>query len=292
MQEHLPMPEQSYRVDQATRLRQIAMNTRNTVAAAGPHVITVTSGKGGVGKSTIALNLAIKFCDFGKRVLLVDADTNLGNLDVMLGITPKWRLGDLLRGEKRADEVIVSPHPGVSVLPGSSGDSNHPTLDAEVVGRIMDELTAMEERFDVVLVDTSAGLSPEIIAYAVNSDETIVVTNPEPTAIMDAYAVIKVISIAQPDATMHVLLNGARTPRDADEAARKLQMAISHFLKVDTTYLGSIPYDANVAKSIVQQRAVVQLFPMCGASLSVQNLAQRIVSRSLTSTPGRIHAWQ
>ena len=286
------MHEQSQRLDQATRLRQIAMNAKAAPKSVVPHVITVTSGKGGVGKSTVALNLAIKLSDFGKHVLVVDADANLGNLDVMLGISPKLRLGDVLRGDRHFEDVIVTPRPGLAILPGSSGDASYPAPGPGDIGQIVDDLAVLEPRFDCIIVDTSAGLSPDIISFAVNSDETIVVTNPEPTAIMDAYAVIKVISLAKPEAVLQVLMNGARTPRDADEAARKLHLAINHFLKIETPYLGSIPFDPNVARAIARQHPVVEAFPMSAASLSIQNLAQRVTSRSLSMTSRRSLSWQ
>ncbi len=273
--------------DQATRMREIAHQYREAALAAKPYMLTITSGKGGVGKSTIALNLAIKLCDLGKRVLLFDADANLAGIDVMLGISPRFRLSHVLRGERDIEDVLFSPYTRLKILAGSSGEVDYPILTGSVQSQLLDDLFMMEERFDVLLVDTGAGLNPEIIGYAERADETLVVTGVEPTAVMDAYAMMKVIIAGRGDAQISLLLNNARLPGEAEEAAAKLQLAVANFLKREIQYLGSVPFDPNVAKAVKLQLPVVRAFPLSAASLSLQSLAQMLIRRSINASVRR-----
>ncbi len=274
--------------DQATRLREIAVRYREQALASHPYVLTVTSGKGGVGKSTIALNLAIALADLGKRVVLLDADANLGGLDVMLGVSPRHRLGSVLRGEMDIEDILIAPFPRLKVLPGNSGELDYPVLTPEKQHRLLDDLLLLEEPYDVLMIDTAAGLTPEIISYADRADETLVVTTVEPTAIMDAYAMMKVIFAANSDIPISLVVNSVQLPRDGAEAARKLQMAVTHFLRRDIAFLGSIPFDPAVQKSVIKQQPAVRLAPHSAVALSVQVLAQRFIQESLSSTMRRV----
>lgn len=269
------MRSTTYRQDQAATLREMALNNSLGLIHR-PHVITITSGKGGVGKSTIALNLALKLGEFENNVLLVDADTNLGKLDVMLGVSPTLRCGDILRSEHAVDDVAVSISSNVKLLAGNSGDSNHPMLTKEKQERFLNALVSTEEHFDYVVIDTSAGLTENVIGYATFSDLTVVVSNPEPIAVIDAYAMIKAIRFADDSVPVKVLMNGSRKPSEADDAMMKLKMAASHFLQCDVPYLGSIPYDRYTSEAIVQQQPLVHCYPSSGASLSLELLARHI----------------
>jgi flagellar biosynthesis protein FlhG len=271
-------------------MREIARRYRQSALSSRPYVITVTSGKGGVGKSTISLNLALKLSDFGKRVLLFDADANLGGIDVMLGVVPRFRLSHVLRGERDIEDVLISPSPGLRLLPGSSGEVDYPLMTGPAQMQLLDDLQLMEEKCDILVIDTGAGLTPEIIGYAERSDETIVVTSTEPTAVMDAYAMINILTAAKRETVISVLVNNARLPRDAEDAAQKLKSAVSHFLKRDINYLGSIPSDGCVPRAISQQQPVVRAFPRTAASLSLQSVAQQLMHVSLQSAMRRVEA--
>lgn len=267
-------------LDQATRLREIAEQKCSRSHPTKPHVITIASGKGGVGKSTVALNLALRLADLGSNTILLDADENLGNIDVMAGISPRLRLGDVLRGEKDIEEVIVSPSKNFSILPGNSGDSGYPIMTMEKQTELLNDIADLEQRFDYLVIDTSAGIGQDIINFAVHSHETLIVTNPEPTALMDAYALIKMITLADALAPLKIIVNAARTPGEADETAAKLQMAVKHFLQKHVHYLGSIPYDTSVAKAVSRYRPVIKEYPVSGASLSIHMLAGRLVEQT------------
>lgn len=294
------MPEKPTVLDQAMNLRQIVRAETHRPAAdlyaearrasgentpgnvPKPHWLAIVSGKGGVGKSTVALNLAIKLCDFGKKVLLLDADSNLASLDVMLGIAPRFRLGHVLRGERDIEDVLVSPYRGLKFLPGSSGEIDYPIVSPSKQEAFLEALASLEERFDFVLIDTAAGLNHEITAYVRSADETIVVTSHEPTAILDGYAVIKILTANNKSRKVGVLLNAVRSPREADEAAGKLQKAVRHFLNIDVGYLGFIPYDGAVQAAIVEQQPVVLRFPNSGAAHSLGVVARAFILSSTT----------
>jgi len=248
------------------------------VGSSRPHVVTITSGKGGVGKSTLALNLAIKFAEAGKDVLLLDADANLANLDVMTGLTPKWRLNDVLKGNIGLEDAFVSAYPRLKILAGSSGDPEYPQPGLTQQNQLMRDLVSTEQRFDLILIDTSAGLSREIVNFAIHSDEALVVTNAEPTSVMDAYAMMKIILAGRSDIPLNFVMNAVRFPQAADDAAEKLRTALWHFLKAQARYVGFIPYDENIPRAVAQQQPLVKLYPHAAASIAIQSFARTFAS--------------
>jgi flagellar biosynthesis protein FlhG len=176
--------------------------------------------------------------------------------------------------------VLVTPVPGLRLLPGSSGDVDYPLSNAETLRSFIADLKSLEERSDYIFMDTSAGLTPEVVGFAVQADEAIVVTTPEPTAVMDAYAMIKVIHLTNPDVPIKVVMNAVRVPAEADDAEAKLVVAVNQFLNASFTYLGTIPYDHHVVSSIARQRAVIREFPTSSASLSLKAMAQQFLHQS------------
>jgi flagellar biosynthesis protein FlhG len=273
--------------DQASRMRDLASRTRRRRQGSAPLLLTVTSGKGGVGKSTIALNLALAFAGSGVKVLLVDADANLAGLDILLGVAPRFRFGDVLRGEREIEEVLIGAGPGLKVLPGSSGDVDYPLLTAERQAQVLEDLRTLEERFDVVIIDTAAGLTREVVTFATEADRVLVVTTPEPTAVVDAYAMVKVVTVSRPDAEVEMLINAARLPREAEETAHKLRLAVAHFLKREIRCAGVIPYDPAVRAAVLEQKPLMVSAPHSAAALSVQAVARAFAGQHLMSTEGR-----
>jgi len=257
--------------DQAERMRQIAEQYRRP---ARPHVITVTSGKGGAGKSTVALNLAITFCDMGKRVILLDADANLGGLDVMLKLSPRYRLADVLREDVDLEDALLTPREGLRILAGNSGEVDYPLMTPDVQERLIDEIIGLRERYDLLMIDTAAGLTPEVIQFAEPADETLIVTTTEPTAILDAYAMMKVLWSARADAAVNLVVNAVREPADADETVNRLRLAVDHFLGRSFGYPGFVPFDPCVHRAIVQQEPVMTRFPRSAAALSIKAIGR------------------
>jgi len=273
--------------DQAARMRALAARSRTRVPGDGPLVLTVTSGKGGVGKSTISLNLALALTGCGSKVLLVDADANLAGLDVLLGVAPRFRLGSVLRGERNLEDVVMGAGPGLKILPGSSGEIDYPLLDPERQRQLVEDLRSLQGPFDVVIIDTAAGLSREVVTFAVEADHVLVVTTPEPTAVVDAYAMVKVIATSGADVDVEMLINAARLPHEAEEAAHKLRLAVAHFLKREIRCAGMIPHDPAVRSAILEQRPLMISAPRSAAALSIKAIARRWAEERLTSTRGR-----
>lgn len=267
-------------LDQATRLREIAEQYCERPRSSKPHIVTVTSGKGGVGKSTIALNLAVRLAELGNRTLIFDADENLASIDIMMDTSPTLRLGNILRGENDLEQVIYSPLKNLCILPGNSGECGYPKMTLEQQNALLNDIAELDDRFDYLVIDTPAGIGEKIVNLAVHSHETIIVTTPEPTAVLDAYAMIKLITLADEHVPVSLIVNNERTSGQAKETASKLQLAVARFLNRTVSYLGSIPYDPHVATAILHQSPLLKEFPMSSASLSLHILAERFVEQA------------
>lgn len=264
--------------DQAAAMR--AMMARGYAQAGRlprPYVLTVTSGKGGVGKSTVALNMGLALARLGRKVVLFDADANLAGLDVMAGVAPRFRLGDVLRGERDVESVMVTIAPGLQLLPGSSGDPGYPLPTPEEQQAVLNDVLEREERTDLVIIDTAAGLTPEIVRYGEEADSVLVVTTPEPTAVMDAYAMVKILGVSAPGRLVEFVINNARSIRDGEETFAKLHTAVLHFLGRQIACAGIIPADTRAGDAIRRQEPLMAAYPRTAASLSIQSLAHAVL---------------
>ena len=222
----------------------------------------------------------------GRRVLLVDADENLGGLDIMLGLSPAHRLGEVLRGERDLEDVLVDALPGMKLLPGSSGDTDYPGGVQGMPERLLERIGALEQPSDVVLVDTASGIGRDVLGFAIGADETIVVANTEPTSVMDAYALIKCILLERPQQPISVVMNGVASLREADLAVEKLRRAVQHFLRSDVGSWGTVPHDSSVPKAIAAQVPVLRRSPSSAAALSMRALAKRLLQHSIIREKG------
>jgi flagellar biosynthesis protein FlhG len=273
--------EKQHMHDQATRMRHIAGIYAQAARAPKPFVITVTSGKGGVGKSTVALNTAMILADLGVKVVLLDADANLSGLDIMSGVTPRFRLGHVLRAECDVEDALVTLGTGIRLLAGSSGELDYPQLGTDAQRDLVGGVIGMDDPVDVVMIDTAAGLTPEIVQYTEEADTVLVVTAPEPTAVMDAYALIKVISLGGIVQPVNVVVNGVRTPREGEETFEKLQAAVRHFLQREIGCAGCIPRDERVSEAIRNQEPLVRRYPRSAAALSINVLARSLLTTTI-----------
>ncbi len=240
-------------------------------------VIAVASGKGGVGKTNVVANLAVSLSKAGKRVLLLDADLGLGNLDVLLGLVPRHTLEDVLVGTHTLAEIMLKGPAGINVLPASSGVPRLTSLTESQQLMIQEQLADLAAEMDVLLIDTGAGISPNVTFFASSADETMVIISPEPTSLTDAYALIKVLARQFRERRFKVLVNQAKSPREASEVFGKLDVAVDRFLHVSVELVGAIPYDDYIHMAVMQQKAVADIFPEAPAAQAFKQLAQHVV---------------
>ncbi len=243
-------------------------------------VITITSGKGGVGKTNIVANLGITMSQLGKRVMILDADLGLGNLDILLGLAPRYNFSHFLNGTRSLEEVVVCGPEDIQILPAASGIDELTSISDEQRTRILSDLNGLLASVDILLIDTAAGISSNVTYFAAAAHEIVVVVSPEPTSITDAYALIKVLSVKYDASKFKLLVNMAANIKESQEVFRQLSMVTERFLDVDIEYIGYVKYDRNVVSGVKRQKAVRQLYPETDASRCLLSLA-----RKLSDTP-------
>ncbi|MGI6707473.1 MAG: MinD/ParA family protein [Clostridia bacterium] len=268
--------------DQAQRLREMVQGkeTPGRRSDRTNRIITVTSGKGGVGKSNITVNLAIELQRQGQRVLVLDADFGLANVDVLLGITSKYNLSHVINGAKSILEVIEDGPNGLKFISGGSGIQELIHLKEEELEAFIRKMGSLEDEADVILVDTGAGLSPNVMRLVLSSDEVILVTTPEPTAIMDSYALVKTAVSENPGIRIHLVVNKAETRREGEELLERFRAVTRDFLKVELDSLGYMVYDQTVLKAVKYQEPFSLRYPHSTPSRNMQ-----MITRKLLNTP-------
>ena len=239
-------------------------------------VIAVTSGKGGVGKTNVVANLAVGLARAGKRVLVLDADLGLGNIDVLLGLVPRYTLEDVLSGSRSLSDIIIPGPAGIQVLPAGSGLPKLTTLSDTQQLILQTELERIADNVEVLLIDTGAGISPNVTYFAAAAQETIVVISPEPTSLTDAYALMKVLCREYRERRFKVLVNMVKCQRDATQTFRKLDVAAERFLNISLEYLGFIPLDDYLPMAVIEQKAVTERFPASPSSRAFVELAKKV----------------
>jgi len=257
--------------EQDTVMPAMAQGNRRT------RVIAVTSGKGGVGKTNVVANLAVELARGGKRVLVLDADLGLGNIDVLLGLVPQYTLEHVLSGSRHLSDIVIEGPAGIHVLPAGSGLPGLTSLTDVQQMILQSELEIVTDRAEVLLIDTGAGVSPNVTYFASAAQETIVVISPEPTSLTDAYALIKVLCRNHRERRFHVLVNMAKGQREAMQTFRKLDLVAERFLNVGLEYMGFIPFDDYLPMAVVEQKAVTERFPGSPASRAFRHLAKTVV---------------
>jgi flagellar biosynthesis protein FlhG len=255
-------------IDQATGLKRM-------VQPEPVRVIAVTSGKGGVGKTNVSVNLACAMASSGKEVLLLDADLGLANVDVLLGLHPQYNLSHVLAGERSLEEVIVEGPVGLKVIPASSGVKRMVDMSAMEHAGVVRAFNELPYHFDVLVVDTAAGISDSVTSFVRASQEVIVVVCDEPASITDAYAMIKVLNREHGVQRFRVLANMARSIREGYELFTKMARVCDKFLNVSLDFMGSVPHDEQLRLAVQKQRAVVDLYPSSRAALAFKKLASK-----------------
>jgi flagellar biosynthesis protein FlhG len=238
-------------------------------------VIAVTSGKGGVGKTTVSVNLAMAMAERGKEVVLLDADLGLANVDVLLGLKADYNLSHVISGERSLDEIMVTAPGGVRVIPGASGVRRMTELSEREQGGLIYAFSGLASSTDVLIVDTPAGIGTPVINFCSAAQEALVVVCNDPASLTDAYATIKVLNQASARTRFRILVNQARSAQEGQTLFQKLVEATGRFLDVSLDLVGTIPFDPCIPRSGMSRRAVYSAYPGAGSVAGFKKLAER-----------------
>lgn len=277
-------------MDQAATLRQISRQKKASQSARAPEkavgykqnvcVISITSGKGGVGKTNIAANLAYILAGMKKRTLVLDADCGLANIDLILGLTPAYNLHHVLKGEKTLRETIIDGPGGIKILPSSSGIQEMSALTVEQKMILRDEFKALQSPPDFLLIDTSAGIAENVMYFNMVAREIIVVVTPEPTSLTDAYALIKILYRRHAKKRFRLLVNMVKSEGEAKEVYLRLAQATNHFLHLAIEHLGYIIYDENMPKAVKKQKLLAEIYPDSPSVKCLRDVAEKLCQPS------------
>ena len=275
--------------DQADSLRSMNTELSNTQSAIQPdsatRVYSITSGKGGVGKTAVVANMAVSMANMGKKVLILDADLGLANIDVVFGLAPRYNLNHFFSGEQPLAEILVQGPHGIQILPAGSGVQNFTRLDSTQKLKLLEGLDTMHNDFDFVFIDTEAGISENVTYFNTAAQEILVVTTPDPTAITDAYALMKLLSTKYHEKAFNLVVNQTQNENEALDVYRKLTMVSNRYLDISIDFLGSIPSDKQMVEAIRKQRVMVDLYPGSKIASAFSQLAATISSEQPPATP-------
>lgn len=266
-------------MDQANTLRRIVQHRQRnssqlqTPLKAAPRVIAVTSGKGGVGKTNTVLNLSLALSRLQRRVLLLDADMGLANVDVLLGLTPRYTLEHVLSGERDVNDVMLHGPHGLRILPSSSGISELSELSPDEQTRLFGELSRIDDEVDYLFIDTGAGISSNVLRFNACAGEVYLVVSPEPTAMTDAYALMKLLAVKYHVHRFGLIANQVNSEQDGRNVYERLNRVCSQYLQARLAYLGSVPFDRHIHRAVRLQRALMDAFPQAPAARSLSRIA-------------------
>ncbi len=259
------------RMDQANGLRQI-------VSPDPIRAIAVTGGKGGVGKTNVSVNLGVAMCEIGHRVMLLDADLGLANIDVILGLHPKYDISHVLSGERGLEEVMVEGPAGLRIVPGASGIQALAEMGTAEHAGLINAFSDVAGQVDTLIVDTAAGISDTVLSFARASHEILVVVCDEPASITDAYAIIKLLNRDYGHQRFRILANMARSAQEGRDLFNKMCRVTDRYLDVTLSFMGAIPYDDNLRRAVRSQRPVIQAFPRSRVAQGFRSLAKKVES--------------
>ena len=239
-------------------------------------VVAVTGGKGGVGKTNLSVNLSIALAEMRRRVVLLDADLGLANVDVLLGLQARFTLADVLSGERDLREVMLNGPSGLKIVPASSGLSSMVKLSAQEHAAIVHAFSELSDQIDVLVIDTAAGISDTVTSFVRAAQEVVIVVCDEPSSITDAYALMKLLNTEHGVNRFRVIANMTRTLQEGSALFNKLNAVCERFLDASLQYLGPVPFDENVRKAVQKRKALLEFAPRCKASQAIRFIAQRI----------------
>ncbi len=258
--------------EQAKRLQELVSRERKLA-----RTIAFTSGKGGVGKTNIAVNLACVLAQHNKKVLIIDADLSLANIDLLFGVTPEYDLRHVIFGERLLEDIIIKGPGNVNIVPAASGVEELADLTEEERVRVIDQLKQFERVMDFIFIDTAAGVSRNVTSFLLAADEVVVITTPELTALTDAYAIIKIVARYRTNPDIKVIVNMLKEEEDGDEIFNKIRVITHRFLNIDITNLGYIYEDKAVREAVQNQVPFVLSHPHSIASSCIRDIAKRLL---------------
>ena len=265
--------------DKASKLSTSPTRQQEEHALFHSRVIAITSGKGGVGKTNVVAGLAMSLAKAGQRVVVLDADFGLANIDILLGLSPKYTIEHVLRGERVIEEIILEGPHGIRLIPASSGIQELTKLDTPAELRLIQGLQRIAENTDWLLIDTAAGIHDSVIKLLMAAQEIILVSTPEPTSLVDAYAMVKVVHIRDQAKPIWLLVNNAQSQDEAEETVDQIQAATQCFLGKDINNLGLIPSDNHILQAVRQQQGIVDLFPESPAAKAFHVISERLMEK-------------
>lgn len=269
--------------DQAEKLRKLTIASsgkqEGTIKQENMRVVTVASGKGGVGKTSVVVNLAIALSRAGKRVMVLDADLGMANVDIMLGIIPRYTLYDVFRGRKTLREIILNGPEKISVIPGGSGIHELANIGLSERDFLISQLKDFAKEVDFLLIDSGAGVSRNVLGFISAADDVIVVVTPEPTSITDAYGVIKILSKFKLHEKAYIVINRASDVKEARDTVRKLENVVNRFLDIRLNCLGFISDDSTVGKSVKEQKPFMITHAKSRAARETEYLAENLIKK-------------
>jgi len=281
-------------IDQAEKLRQVIDSIKanrekedsikynqalsNSSKKSTSRVLAITSGKGGVGKTNLSINLAIALSDLGYRVIVLDADFGLANVDILFGLTPKFTLLDVINNKKTIREILTDGPHNIKFISGGSGVEELANMDDRHLSGFIENIAMLDELADVIIIDTGAGLSKNVINPVMAADEVLLVTTPEPTSLTDAYALIKIVSLKDKEKKIKIILNKAENAREAEYVTRNFVTVTEKFLKHKIETLGFVLKDETVNKSVKLQSPFIISYPKCPAARNIQEIAGKLLS--------------
>lgn len=274
--------------DQADKLRQVIDNLKLKQAVnqilepalpvkKSARIITVTSGKGGVGKTNITINLAIALSDQGLRVIILDADFGLANIDVLFGIVPQFTLADVIKNRKNILEILSDGPKNTKFISGGSGVEELIKLNKEQIMKFVEDMALLDKLADIIIVDTSAGLSDNVMSFILAADEVLLVATPEPTSITDAYALIKMVSNRDKTKRIRIIINRADNAGEAKDVMNKLILVADKFLGIALEPAGFILHDDSVVKAVKQQQPFSIRYPNCQATRNIRDISEKLI---------------
>ncbi len=273
--------------DQAEKLRELMKQKAGAPSQKRTRIIAIASGKGGVGKTNVSVNLAIAYAKQGKKVIVMDADLGLANVNVMLNMIPKFNLYHVIRKQKSMRDIILDTDYGIQIVAGASGFSKIANLSDEERQSFISELYTLSAA-DIIIIDTSAGVSANVLGFVAAADDAIIVTTPEPTAITDAYGIIKIIAteIENLNIGLKLVVNRVKTVTEGKKVAERIINISGQFLNLKVEYLGCIYDDPMVSQAVLRQKPFMYLDPKCKASISIHHLVGRIEKTDFHAEPG------